>query len=134
MSHLQCIRVAPQRCKRWNCRLATHGHSPRRALIPPTILCWPNSGRWPQSVGRNHEIRVMKCLFSCSLACCGQLIFQCVKVCFCTSVVLVHNIKLTAVFLISFIGAVGDSVTFRVDLADTHSSTTVKVSTAVYST
>lgn len=143
-SHLQCMSVAPQRCKRWNCRLATHGHSPRRAPTPPTILWWLNSGRLPQSGKRNPW--GMQCSFSWILTCLEQLICfgeKCVLLtCYfffffieaykkCISC---HNIKkLTTVFLIGFIRAVSYSVTLRVDLADAHSCATVKVSAAVYS-
>lgn len=49
ISHLLWTSVAPQRWSFWYWRLPTQGHSPLRAVTPPTILWVPRAGRIPQS-------------------------------------------------------------------------------------
>lgn len=51
-SHLSATSTAPQRCsRRRSHRLTCHGHSPRPAALPPTILVSAAAGARPQSVG-----------------------------------------------------------------------------------
>lgn len=51
-SHLSATSTAPQRCsRRRSHRLTCHGHSPRPAALPPTILVSVAAGARPQSAG-----------------------------------------------------------------------------------
>ena len=51
-SHLSATSTAPQRCsRRRSHRLTCHGHSPRPAALPPTILVSAAAGARPQSAG-----------------------------------------------------------------------------------
>lgn len=54
INHLLWMSVAPHRWSLWYWRLPIQGHSPLRAVTPPTILCDPNAGRTPQSATKTH--------------------------------------------------------------------------------
>lgn len=56
-SHFSATSTAPQRCsRRRSRRLACHGHSPRPAALPPTILVSAAAGARPQSAGRRGRV------------------------------------------------------------------------------
>lgn len=69
--------VAPQRWARWYCKLPTQGHSPLRAVTPPTILFWPTAGRRPQAGERDDlcilVLQASSTLTSIILACLPHL-------------------------------------------------------------
>lgn len=67
ISHLLWTSVAPQRWSFWYWRLPTQGHSPLRAVTPPTILWVPRAGRIPQSAA---EAANKKTVFLQLISCC----------------------------------------------------------------
>lgn len=111
ISHLLWTSVAPQRWSFWYWRLPTQGHSPLRAVTPPTILWVPRAGRTPQSTAEAAN----KKLFSS-----------------CSAHALFYGLKLTAVLLVCIVGAVGDTIALWVDLLDAGGGTTLVVFGAVY--
>lgn len=101
--------VAPHRWSLWYCRLPVQGHSPLRAVTPPTILLEPSAGRVPQS-GAKATIRPTQA---------NPHRAEC------------RAESLTAVGLVGLVGAVLDAVTLRVDLGDAGGGVALEVSTAV---
>lgn len=101
--------VAPHRCSLWYRRLPIQGHSPLRAVTPPTILLEPSAGRVPQS-GAKSTIRQIHA---------NQEHAE------------FMGKTLTTVGLVGLVGAVLDTVTLWVDLGDAGGGAALEVSTAV---
>lgn len=119
-SHFLWMSVAPHWWSLWYCILPIQGHSPLRAITPPTILWDPTAGRTPQS---ERGVKVyLKCVYMIPWVFWSHLDEKLVGGIRC---------KLTTISLICLVGAVQGSVTLWVDLADADAGTTPEVPTAV---
>lgn len=107
------MRVAPQRWSLWYCRLPIQGHSPLRAVTPPTILWEPNAGRNPQSEKKKKPQTSEEFIES--------------NVCFLSPA----DWPPTTVSLILLVGTVRDTIALWVHFVDAECGAAVEVVTAV---